>query len=60
MKQFISKSALVEEIEKKIRMYSTVDVEDNDEVKAIYGPICHVLWKILSFIDTLETKKLDS
>lgn len=53
MEQYISKSALVAEIERRIKKYATIDVGNSSELDALYGAKCHALKSILTFLDTL-------
>lgn len=54
MEQYISKSALVEEIKNRIKK---IPKDETDErFKAIYGNEAFVLTNLLSFIDTLDVK----
>lgn len=56
MEQYISKAALVREIEERIKKYASIDVGNSSELDALYGAKCHVLKSILTFLDTLEVK----
>lgn len=57
--ELIDKSALVAEIEKRIKKYATIDVGNSSELDALYGAKCKALMEILSFLDTIETKEVD-
>ena len=59
MAQYIDKSILVAEIEKRIEKYNTIDTGNNEELKAMYGAKCHALREILRFLDTSEVKEVD-
>ena len=59
MEQYISKSAVAAEIEKRIKKYATINVDNSSELEALYGAKCKALMEILSFINTLETKEVD-
>lgn len=59
MTQYIDKSALIPEIEKKIKKYATIDVGNSSELDALYGAKCKALIEILSFLDTLKVKEVD-
>lgn len=59
MEQYISKSALVAEIERRIKKYATIDVGNSSELDALYGAKCHALKSILTFLDTLEVKEIN-
>lgn len=56
MEQYISKSALVAEIEKRMKKYTTIDVGNSSELEALYDAKCKALMEILSFLDTLKVK----
>ena len=56
MEQYISKSALVAEIEKLMNRYDSEYDEDSTEVKAAKGNVCH---EILCAINSLEVKEVD-
>jgi len=58
MTQYIDKSAVMTEIEKRIRRCSTVNTRSK-ESDAQYRTKCHTLMSILSFIDTLGVKDVD-
>lgn len=58
MEQYIPKSALVAEIERRIKKYATIDVGNSSELDALYGAKCHALKSILTFLDTLEVKEV--
>ena len=58
MAQYIDKSALIAEIERRIKKYATIDVGNSSELDALYGAKCHVLMSILSFLNTLEVKEI--
>lgn len=60
MKQYILKSDVVAEIEKRIKKYATIDVGNSSELDALYGAKCHALKSILTFIDTLEVKEINT
>ena len=59
MKQYINKSAVMAEIEKRIKKYASIGVGDSRELDALYGAKCKALMEILSFLDTIETKEVD-
>ena len=59
MEQYINKSVVVAEIEKRMKKYATIDVGNSSELEALYGAKCKALMEILSFINTLETKEVD-
>ena len=56
MEQYIDKSSVVAEIEKRMKKYTTIDVGNSSELEALYGAKCKALMEILSFLDTLEVK----
>ncbi len=56
-KEYIDKSALVAEIEKRMKKNAKIDVGNSSELEALYGAKCKALMEILSFIDTLEVKE---
>lgn len=58
MTQLIDKSAVVAEIERRIKKYATIDVGNSSELDALYGAKCKALMEILSFLDTLEVKEV--
>ena len=55
--KLIDKSAVVAEIEKRMKKNATIDVGNSSELEALYGAKCKALMEILSFIDTLEVKE---
>lgn len=59
MEQYIPKSALVAEIERRMEKYATIDVGDSRELDALYGAKCKALMEILSFLDATEVKEVD-
>lgn len=59
MVQYIDKSTIVAEIERRMKKYATIDVGNNSELDALYGAKCKALMEILSFINTLEVKDND-
>ena len=59
MEQYISKDALVREIEERIKKYATINVGNSSELDALYGAKCHALKSVLSFLDTLEVKEVE-
>ena len=59
MENYIKKSEIVAELERRIKKYASIDVGDNRELDALYGAKCHALTSILSFIDTLDMKDVD-
>ena len=59
MAQYIDKSALVAEIERRIKKYAAFDVGNSKELEAIYGAKCKTLIDILKFLDTLEVKDVN-
>lgn len=59
MTQYIDKSAVVAEIERRIKKYATIDVGKSSKLDAIYGAKCKALMEILSFLDTLEVKEVE-
>ena len=59
MEQYINKSALVAEIEKRIKKYATINVGGSKELDALYGAKCKALMEILSFLDTIEVKEVE-
>ena len=60
MAQYIDKSALIAEIERRIKKYATIDVGNSSELDALYGAKCKALMEILSFLDTLEVKDVNT
>ena len=59
MTQYIDKSAVVAEIEKRIKKYASIDVGGNEIYEALYGEKCKTLIEIFRFLDTLEVKEVD-
>ena len=57
MEQYIPKSALVAEIERRIKAIPRG--ETDKRLKAVYGNEAFVLHDLLSFINTLEVKEVD-
>lgn len=60
MVQYIDKSTIVAEIERRMKKYATIDVGNSSELDALYGAKCKALMEILSFINTLEVKDVDN
>ena len=58
--ELIEKSAVVAEIERRMKKYATIDVGDSRELDALYGAKCKALMEILSFINTIEVKEVES
>ena len=58
--ELIDKAALVAEIEKRIKKYASINVGHIEHLEALYGAKCKALMEMLSFIDTLEVKEVDS
>lgn len=59
MEQYISKDALVREIEERIKKYATINVGNSSELDALYGAKCKALTEILHFLNTLKVKEVD-
>ena len=59
MEQYISKDALVREIEERIKKYATINVGNSSELDALYGAKCKALTEILHFLNTLKEKEVD-
>lgn len=60
MEQYISKSAVMAEIEKKMKKYATIDVGNSSELEALYGAKCKALMETLSILDSLEVKEIET
>lgn len=58
--KLIDKATVVAEIERRIKKYASIDVGDSRELDALYGAKCKALIEILSFLDTLEVKDVDT
>ena len=58
--ELIDKDAIVAEIINRVKKIAAIDVGDSKELEAIYGAKCHALNSILSFIDTLEVKEINT
>ena len=56
--ELIDKSAIIAEIERRIKKYATIDVGNSSELDALYGAKCKALMEILTFLDTLEVKEI--
>lgn len=59
MEQYIDKSALVAEIERRLEKIANASSEGNRELSAIHGAQQCELINLVQYIDTLEVKEVD-
>lgn len=60
MAQYIDKSAIVAEIERRLEVIANASSENNRELAAIQGAQQYELINLIQFLNTLEVKEIDS